>query len=320
MHLVGHDSNLISIIIATYNRAAYILDTLNSIRNQTYKNWECIIIDDGSLDNTPEVVLNYIRNDKRFQYYIRPKEIKKGANACRNYGYLFSKGDYIKFFDSDDIMLKEHLKVLINEIEENELDFAVGDCQNFDETGLLKRPYEIDRKTAVMSAKNFAFFITGWITNDLLVSKKYADKLKFAEEIRDQASEYQYNIKLLCLTTNGKLVDKVLTHRRIHPEGFVESSRRNKIWVDQMNAELKIKTLTYLEDIADKSLLRWFLKGNIQLNFRIASDGFWPEHIYITTKKLAEYFGIKKASLYPLAILFGFFFAKGYNVIKYIRS
>ena len=320
MYLVNHDSNLISIIIATYNRASYILETLCSIQNQTYKKWECIIIDDGSTDNTEIIVRDFIKDKPRFRFETRPVTIEKGANACRNYGYEKSIGDFIKFFDSDDIMLPNHLEVLVSEIVKSDLDFAVADCQNFDENGLRERPYEIDRGSAVMTPKNFAYFITGWLTNDLLVKRNIADCLKFAENIRDQASEYQYNIKLLFLTTNGKLIDEILTHRRIHEDGFVVKAHKDKLWFDQMNAELKIVTLKYLEEIANKELLIWFLKGHIQLNFKIACLRIWPESVFLATRELIKYQGLIKGALYPATLVCAFSLAKGYNLIKYIRS
>ena len=76
---------LVSIIIPTYNRAHLIAETLDSIIAQTYTNWECIVVDDGSTDPTDELMETYCKKDSRFQYYHRPKNRPKGANACRNY-------------------------------------------------------------------------------------------------------------------------------------------------------------------------------------------------------------------------------------------
>ena len=91
----------ISIIIPTYNRAELLKGTLDSVMKQTYEQWECIIVDDGSSDNTKQVVENYINKDSRFKYYERPPSLNKGANACRNYGFKQSKGSFVKWFDSE---------------------------------------------------------------------------------------------------------------------------------------------------------------------------------------------------------------------------
>ncbi|WP_100615118.1 glycosyltransferase family 2 protein [Confluentibacter citreus] len=101
---------LVSIIIPTYNRVQLIGETLDSVLAQTYSNWECIIVDDGSTDNTSALLEFYCKKDSRFQYHHRPKNQPKGGNAARNYGFKVSKGDYINWFDSDDIMLNEFIE------------------------------------------------------------------------------------------------------------------------------------------------------------------------------------------------------------------
>ncbi len=95
---------LVSIIIPTFNRAHLISETLNSVLAQTYTNWECIIIDDGSTDATEELIANYIKKDSRFQYFFRPSSKQKGPSSCRNYGLEMTKGEFIIFLDSDDIL------------------------------------------------------------------------------------------------------------------------------------------------------------------------------------------------------------------------
>lgn len=111
-----HDP-LVSIIIPTYNRAHLIGETLDSVLAQTYENWECIIVDDGSTDNTEEVVNNYIKRDTRFQFHHRPIDRPKGGNAARNYGFEISKGEYVNWLDSDDILSnnKIYSQILLTE-------------------------------------------------------------------------------------------------------------------------------------------------------------------------------------------------------------
>ena len=110
---------LVSIIIPTYNRAHLIGETLDSILAQTYANWECIVVDDGSTDKTSELMAAYCKKDMRFQYHHRPKDRPKGANACRNYGFELSKGEYIQYLDSDDLIslnkIEEQVISIINE-------------------------------------------------------------------------------------------------------------------------------------------------------------------------------------------------------------
>lgn len=117
---------LVSIIIPTYNRANLIGETLDSVLAQTYTHWECIIVDDGSSDNTDEVVREYLKKDPRFTYFHRPDTHKPGGNGARNYGFLQSKGEYIQWFDSDDLMHPEKLERQVDVLFEKPL--AVAFC------------------------------------------------------------------------------------------------------------------------------------------------------------------------------------------------
>lgn len=105
---------LVSIIIPTFNRAHLIGETLDSIIAQTYANWECIIVDDGSTDETEQLINDYIKKDARFQYHKRPKDRLAGGNAARNFGFELSKGEYVNWFDDDDLMLEDFLQTVIN--------------------------------------------------------------------------------------------------------------------------------------------------------------------------------------------------------------
>ena len=111
-------SSLISIIIPVFNRAKLLPETLDSVLRQTYSEWECILVDDGSNDNTIEVIEQYVKKDNRFKLYIRPDGYLPGGNGARNYGFDVSNGAFVHWFDSDDIMkenfLSEKIKALDN--------------------------------------------------------------------------------------------------------------------------------------------------------------------------------------------------------------
>ncbi|RRO22852.1 glycosyltransferase family 2 protein [Flavobacteriaceae bacterium 14752] len=112
------ENPLVSIIIPTYNRAHLIGETLDSVLAQTYQNWECIIVDDGSSDHTHEVVGAYVKKDYRFKYYHRPDEHLPGGNGARNYGFKMSQGNYVNWLDSDDLFsenkIEEQVKLIKN--------------------------------------------------------------------------------------------------------------------------------------------------------------------------------------------------------------
>jgi glycosyltransferase involved in cell wall biosynthesis len=115
-------NELVSIIIPIYNRADILAETLDSIILQTYKEFECILVDDDSSDNSIEVANSFVQKDNRFKLFKRPSTLKKGACNCRNYGYQKSSGTFIQWFDSDDIMLPTMLEAKINALKTKGVD------------------------------------------------------------------------------------------------------------------------------------------------------------------------------------------------------
>lgn len=114
---------LISIICPSYNKEKYISETINSVINQVYANWELLIIDDKSTDQTSEIVNQFVNQDQRIKFFINSKN--KGANFNRNYGLNKATGDYIIFLDADDILNKDCLNNRIIIMHDSGLDFCV---------------------------------------------------------------------------------------------------------------------------------------------------------------------------------------------------
>ena len=108
---------LVSIIIPTYNRAATIGNTIDSFIAQTFNDWEMLVVDDHSTDNTKEVIESYIKQDPRIHYLLN--ERKKGAQGARNTGVLASKNEWIVIFDSDDYAHPGFLSSLVRLIDDN---------------------------------------------------------------------------------------------------------------------------------------------------------------------------------------------------------
>lgn len=107
---------LISIIVANYNNTEYIKPFIDSIVSQTYENWELLIVDDCSTNNSCEIIKDYIEIDKRIKLFVRNR-VPKGACTCRNIGLEKASGKYLCFFDSDDIVPNYSLKVRVEEME-----------------------------------------------------------------------------------------------------------------------------------------------------------------------------------------------------------
>jgi glycosyltransferase involved in cell wall biosynthesis len=119
---------LVTIIIPTYNRADLIGETLHSVLNQTHKNWECIIVDDNSSDNTFFLVNEFVKNDDRFVYILKAESYHSGASSSRNIGLINAKGDFIQFLDSDDILASNKLEAQLHLLQ-NQSKFSLVTCK-----------------------------------------------------------------------------------------------------------------------------------------------------------------------------------------------
>ena len=114
-------SPLVSIVLPTYNRAYLLKRAIQSVLNQTYRNFELIVVDDGSTDNTKEVVEDF--HDKRIRYVAHEK--RRGANAARNTGIKLAEGEYVAFQDDDDIWLPRKLEIQIRVFQSSSRNIGV---------------------------------------------------------------------------------------------------------------------------------------------------------------------------------------------------
>lgn len=120
------NENLVSIIIPAYNCEDFIKETLESIINQSYKNWEGIIVNDSSTDKTAEIIMEFIEKDQRFKLFNLKKN--SGAAMARNIGIEKSSGRFLAFLDSDDSWEPEKLRLQLKFMVENNHEFT---CTNY---------------------------------------------------------------------------------------------------------------------------------------------------------------------------------------------
>lgn len=113
----------VSIIIPIYNAEKYLRQCLESIKNQTYTNFECLCVDNNSTDESLNIILEFTQRDNRFLYL---QEVNPGPSAARNLGLDYVSGKYVIFIDADDYIDVEYLSTYINEIEETKADLVIG--------------------------------------------------------------------------------------------------------------------------------------------------------------------------------------------------
>ena len=112
----------ISILMPVYNAEKYLNETIDTIKNQSFSNWELIIVDDGSIDNSKEICTKLMNDDKRIKYIFQEN---LGVSHTRNVALENAQGKYIVFVDSDDLIHEDYLKILINSIEKNNSDISL---------------------------------------------------------------------------------------------------------------------------------------------------------------------------------------------------
>lgn len=140
------NDKLVSIITPTYNCAKFIARTIDSVQAQTYSNWEMIIVDDRSQDNTEEIVKQYMQKDPRIQYHLLEKN--SGAAVARTTAMQLAKGAYMAFLDSDDIWMPDKLERQINWMQEKGYAFSCTAYEQIDEEdNLLNRTIKTIKKT-----------------------------------------------------------------------------------------------------------------------------------------------------------------------------
>jgi len=120
---------LVSVVIPAHNYGDFIRETLDSLAAQTFENWECIVVDDGSTDNTPEVVKAYAAKDDRVRY-LRQENARQAA--ARNNGVRNSTGKYFQFLDADDLLEPRKLERQVEYLEQHpDVDIVYGDTRFF---------------------------------------------------------------------------------------------------------------------------------------------------------------------------------------------
>ena len=126
-----YEKEMISVVIPVYNASAFIRQCLDSLLRQTYKNWQAILIDDGSIDSSYSICQEYSKGDGRFQVISKKNE---GVSKTRNLALDLCKGEFVFFLDADDYLLDENcFDKMILEMKKTEIDLVRIDYQAVDE-------------------------------------------------------------------------------------------------------------------------------------------------------------------------------------------
>lgn len=207
------------------------METLKSLSSQNYKNWECLIVDDGSTNNTLALIEQYAKKENRIKLYFRPKNVPKGANACRNYGLMLAKGKYINWLDSDDIMHPKKLELQVKLLESNDFDFSICKSEVFENEitnsiGPLSK--EIKTSTPFLSFLKKEII---WLTSVPLFKKSIlVDNNLIFDESLHAAQEWELFSRVLYNSENYGVIDKDLLFIRKHDNSLSGELNLEKQW------------------------------------------------------------------------------------------
>lgn len=257
--------SLISIIIPTYNRVHLLWETLDSVLAQSYQNWECIVVDDGSTDGTQRIMTTYCERDSRFQYHSRPTDRPKGANSCRNYGFEMSKGNYVNWFDSDDIMHHDFLTLKINEIENSTLDGVISKTKIFKNEISNICGKENRTKLTENTLEDFLQLKIVWYLPDVLWKREFLQKKNLFDEELLAGQDRDFHARMLIHQPSLKIIDKYLVYYRKHEYNIttdVNNAKNQILRRSHLSSLVKLVGLLKKENKFSKDL-RVFYHGSV---------------------------------------------------------
>lgn len=259
---------LVSIIIPTYNRTHLLGGTLDAVIAQTHKNWECIVVDDGSSDYTEELLEFYCEKDSRIQFHKRPEGRIKGANSCRNYGFVISKGDFINWFDSDDVMLPEFLKDNLRGFKEKT---QLIICSGFITNAVLEDRKPILLNNNIDLFKDFVIWEQPILINSVIFRKSFLNNKELFNPLIIRGQEAELFSRLFFKLTKDKYfvnIQRLFLYRQhagtitTKNQDYHKSHKKSEayILIENLKRSHSIKDFE-LTNILYKRLINFFFLG-----------------------------------------------------------
>ncbi len=294
------EKSLVSIIIPTYNAAAYITDAIDSVLAQTYVNKEIIVVDDGSIDNTREVLSRYLITGK-IKYIFQEN---KGLSGARNTGIKESRGKYIALLDADDFFLPEKIEKQVEYLELHpDCDISYCDLYHFHEDkpeDLLKLHYKYYAGDDVLPHLIVGNFIAPLA---VVLRKSLFERFGYFDETMRRSEDIEFWIRVAY--GGGKIcfLPEILGKLRMRKSGNLQDSKSQ--------SAVKITNLEVLDRLANK--MNKNEKKAYKLDYYRAIYAFKTSAAYLLNgdKKNAHLFAKRALRYYPFSFLFFIFFDLG---------
>lgn len=235
------NNNLISIIIPCYNQGEFLDEAILSVYNQTYSNWECIIINDGSTDDSEKIANEWIIRDNKFKYFYKENG---GVSSARNFGLEKVNGNYVQFLDSDDLLDSRKLELSLFYLSKSQTEsekLVISDFRMLSVDSKITEPYcTLDKDLFdfenLLYKWNESFSIPihcGFFKTSLF------ENIRFPENLSAQ-EDWIVWVKIFKLGVQAIFVAEPLALYRQNPESRMTSK---SVFKDQMLAYEYFKTI-----------------------------------------------------------------------------
>ena len=296
---------LISVIVPVYNVEKYLGECIESILSQTYENFELILVDDGSPDNSGKICDEYAEKDNRIR--VIHKE-NGGVSSARNTGLDNAKGEYITFVDSDDIIDKQYLELMYKRIVEVDSDMCFCHFDRFDANEYEKHQEKIPKYLAVdFNDKEFidfasAFFdlknnVFGSIWRTIYKSSSI-EKIRFNSKIRI-SEDLVFAMNAICNSKSICSIPNVLYHYRSNSNSAGKTYKKNFLTSQiELKKELELIFVRFDKKKCNKisqtyfCLLCYYLFSN-EVKHRKSSEGYKQRIKEIKESELYKFFVLK---------------------------
>lgn len=289
------DGELLSVVIPSYNHELYIHEAIQSVISQTYQNWELIIVDDGSKDNSLEVIKGF--KDDRIHVI---EQSNRGAHNAINRGLQQAKGKYLAVLNSDDVYEKERFSVMIEEMQQNSnIEFMCSYIQVINSDGKklgVKKGWK-NMESWSVPHKELSFAATDDFklnllmgnftstTSNFLFTKSLYERIGGMRNLRF-AHDWDFALRA-AEVTECKLIEKPLLRYRIHETNTISSNRRWMLfeiaWIWAANLDRFYGNILFKDENAKIDIITLVESLNLQGNDKI----FWIILSFINVQRKA---------------------------------
>ena len=212
---------LVSIIVPCYNQAKYLDESLQSVLDQKYTNWECIIVNDGSPDNTEQVAKKWCEIDKRFQYL---KKENGGLSSARNAGIKICNGEFILPLDADDIIHESFVSRLLPELNSND---SIDIVSCYSKFFFKKKENTVHELKPTGTTFHALLFENSLIATSLFRKKCWEEVGGYDEKMKKGFEDWEFWIALTKKGRGFKIVEEFLFYYRRTDESMLSDTLKN---------------------------------------------------------------------------------------------